>query len=107
MGDHMRKAIQGWQLAATWLLCALLMAASLDKIPDPPAVGPHGNEAKTAGLNDHREGSLNQSFKCAWPPVSFSVVVRWLDLGKAFAAVHQVAHPSQMRQASDSSPPAA
>ena len=58
----MSKATRRWQLAATWLLCAFLIAAYLDKLPDPPAVTPHGNAAKAAYLIDHREGSLNQGY---------------------------------------------
>ena len=101
----MRRAIGKWQLAATWLLCALLVAASLDKIPDPPAVGPHGNEAKPAGLNDHRDGPLSQTLKCTRPELAYPVAVRWLDLGKVFKIARHVPRASQMRQASDSSPP--
>jgi hypothetical protein len=101
----MSKAIGRWQLMATWLLCAFLMAAYLDKLPDPPAVGPHGNEAKAAYLIDHREGSLNPGYRWARSLVPSLVVVRWLDSGIVFAAAHFVPCATQMRQASDSSPP--
>jgi len=100
----MSKAIARWQLGAIWLLCAFLMAAYLDKLPDPPAVGPHGNEAKAASLNDHREGSFNQGHgsRALLPSL---VVVRWIDYGIVFAATYHVPCAKQVRQASDSSPP--
>ena len=101
----MSKATGRSQLVTTWLLCAFLMAAYLDKLPDPPAVGPHGNEAKAACLNDHREGSLDQGRRWARSLVPSLVVVRWIDSGIVFAAAYHVPCATQMRQASDSSPP--
>src|SRR5258708_4929597 len=76
---HMSKATGRWQLAPIWLLCAFLLVAYLDKLPDPPAVGPHGNEAKAVGLNDQREGPLSQSYGWARPLAPSVVVVRWID----------------------------
>ena len=106
MSDYMSKAKGSWQLLATWLLCAFIMASYLDKLPDPPAVGPHGNEAKAACLNGHGEGSVDQDRR--WAPRSLPpalVVVCWLDSRKVFSSAPPVPCPTQMRLASDSSPP--
>jgi len=105
INHHMSKAIARWQLGAIWLLCAFLTAAYLDKLPDPPAVGPHGNEAKVASLNDHREGSLDQGRGWARSLLPSLVFVRWIDYGVVFAAACHVPCATQVRQASDSSPP--
>ena len=101
----MSKVIARWQLVASWLLCAFIMTAYLDKLPDPPAVSPHGNEVKAPCLNDHREGSFEQGRRWARSLLPSLVVVRWIDSGIVFAAAHHVPCARQMRQASDSSPP--
>lgn len=105
INHRMSKALGRWQLVSTWLLCAFLMAAYLDRLPDPPAVGPHGNEAKAACLNDHREGSLDQDRRWTGSVLPSLVVVRWLDSGTVSAAAYYGPCATQMRQASDSSPP--
>ena len=41
----MLKASRRWGPIA-WLLCVLILSASLDRVADPPAVNPHGSDLK-------------------------------------------------------------
>jgi hypothetical protein len=34
-------------IAAAWLFCGFLVISSVDRIPDPPAIGPHGFDGKS------------------------------------------------------------
>ena len=33
-------------IGAAWLFCGFLVIASVDRLPDPPAIGPHGFDGK-------------------------------------------------------------
>jgi len=84
----------------SWLWCALIVAASLDRVPDPPAV-----EQRTVQLQsvDHSFEPLplvSQNFaspdpepEAVWPAP------------QAFTEAHLPPVAPLMRQAADSSPP--
>ena len=98
----MLKVIVKWPFAI-WLICAFILAASLDKVPDPPAVKPHGSAAKELRGSTHHEGSFEQDRN--WSLSVPASVMRWFDFGGVFEPEHPIRCARLVRQASDSSPP--
>jgi hypothetical protein len=82
----MLKASGKWPFAV-WLICAIVLAASLDKLPDPPAVKPHGSLVKQLRVSGHHEGSFDQDRK--WSPSAPAFVVCWFDFGRVFETEHR------------------
>lgn len=41
-----------------WAFCACVLAASLDRVPDPPAVTPHAVKIQAAGTNVHQPSEI-------------------------------------------------
>lgn len=48
------------------VMVAALVASSLDAVPDPPAVNPHGLDAKVAGVRELPNTADEQSLRFAW-----------------------------------------
>jgi hypothetical protein len=71
MCDVTRK----WMLAVILLLCAVVMFASMDRVPDPPATKPQHVAVQTSSCDLHLEGG--------YLPSSFCVV----NLGISLASV--------------------
>ncbi len=89
-----------------YLLCALIVIASVDRVPDPPSVKPHHDKAaKLCFGGQHQSAPDNdlvfeQTVLCTSPPAS---LIAWIVPGESrpeppFALC--------LRQAGDSSPPA-
>jgi len=55
----MLKVSRRWG-AIAWLLCMLIVSASLDRIADPPAVNPHGSDTKAACIHHIAESAAGQ-----------------------------------------------
>jgi hypothetical protein len=103
----MLKAIAKWPFAI-WLICAFILAAfilaaSVDRLPDPPAVKPHGSVAKELRVSGHHEGSFDQDRN--WSLSAPASVLPWFDFGRVFETEHSIRCARLVRQASDSSPP--
>src|SRR5271157_3944955 len=86
-----------------WILAALLLVATLDNLPDPPAANPRAAVCKVLHLRDHaRDAALPRSAALVTPD----------SLPASFVAVDpcESCHPSDCiviaGQAADSSPPA-
>jgi hypothetical protein len=94
-----------WRSFVTLLLSAFILAASLDRLPDPPAVKPHLTEAKAISLAGQLNASCDWERKWARSVAAALVVVRWFDLEKVFATPYPLDGPTLLRHASDSSPP--
>ena len=61
-----------------WVLGALLGIASLDTIPDPPALHPHST-ALAASQSSMAPCPIEQRLRCAWScPATQSAQVRWI-----------------------------
>jgi len=99
------KAVVKWRLLATALLCVVVLAASVDRLPDPPALRPFRSEAKTSCLDPHFDGYCKDDGKSTGVAFTPVYIVRWFDFGYVFEADHAIRHASLFGQASDSSPP--
>src|SRR5678809_211231 len=90
---------------AVRLLCALVVLASLDNLPDPPAVSPHPTGASVLSGGSHVAACFDQNQPCG---ASHSVPVfsvDWFDLAETLGARRLINDSPLVRQASDSSPP--
>ena len=85
-----------------WVLALMLMVASLDAAPDPPAVDPHGATAKAFSLLDCAGCFRDQPGAAAMPARSQTQRI-------AFIHEDEPCRPSALmeetRQATDPSPP--
>ena len=86
-------------------LCVLLVASSLDSIPDPLAVNPHTVNSKAFGLREMAGGVQEQRIDChaifAAPPP-----LRCFDLAKAGKLSRPCDDIALVGYAADPSPPA-
>jgi len=99
------KAVVTWRLMATVLLCVVVLAASVDTLPDPPALKPFRSEAKASCLDPHFDGYCKEDGKCTGVAFTAAYVVQWFDFGYVFESANPTRGTSWVRQASDSSPP--
>jgi hypothetical protein len=92
---------------AVRLLCASIVLASLDNLPDPPALQPHPTGASVLRGGNHVEGFCDQNQGCAPSHSAPSFPVYWFDFAKTFTARCLIDCAPLVREASDSSPPLA
>jgi len=89
-----------------WLLCALIIAASIDNIPDPPAVKSGTTDVRAAGamgsLQADAGGELRNLSRVPGPRIA----ARWNALRSIREARLPIAEIALVRQAADPSPPA-
>jgi hypothetical protein len=87
-----------------WVVGALLLIASVDTVPDPPAVNPH-SVSVFSRLCETPDGACEYRLNCDWS-CSSHLQVRWT----AFMSVYEPNLPSDRIAltgfATDSSPPA-
>src|SRR5450759_905703 len=94
-----------WACGTVWLLCALIVAAFLDRVPDPPAVNPDRVKSKALCVGSQFESSAYQqpdwrfNFRAAHFAASCPVCENVLEPSLSGCHLHL------MRQATDSSPP--
>jgi hypothetical protein len=101
----MMKVLLTWKLVVASLLCAFILTASLDRMPDPPAVKPHGSDAQLSNLNKYCDAYVPQDWRFHTyfsPAVS---AVPWFDPSMDLRTKSRVRLNSLLRQASDTSPP--
>ena len=101
----MVQAIAKCRSLAIGLLCAFILAASLDKLPDPPALQPGRGDAKAFCLDGHVEGSAVTGCECPRCASILLSEVHWFDFAEVFETDLKVHHAILVRDASDSSPP--
>jgi hypothetical protein len=89
-----------------WVLGVAMVIASVDAIPDPPAVNPH-TVTVVSRLCEWGGGAYEQHLSCDWSSFSSHLRTRWV-------ALTSVSEPSLSRdwivltgQAADTSPPLA
>lgn len=61
----MRDVTRKWMPAVILLLCAVVMFASMDRVPDPPATKPQHVAVQTSSCTQHLEGGYVPSSFCA------------------------------------------
>ena len=89
-----------------WILSALLVIATLDARPDPPAVDPHAVKAKATSLLGYSGEDGVQHLSCESlkvAPCLPSHSSGWADTGEPEGTTGALA---LVRHAADSSPPA-
>ena|ERR1700690_1411682 len=88
-----------------WLLCALIIAAALDNIPDPPAVKSGTTDVRAGGfmgpLQAFAGGELRNHSRLPGPRIA----TLWSALRHVFEARLPVTEVALVRQAADPSPP--
>jgi hypothetical protein len=101
----MPKKGMKWIRTAAWLLFLALLSASLDRITDPPALKPHGAQARAFSLDHPLEATPSHNHECSGWVHNLPAEPRWLSFRLTFEN-HTVGHlPEVVRQASDPSPP--
>jgi hypothetical protein len=89
-----------------WLFCALMIAASLDNIPDPPAVKSGTTDIRAAGVMGSLQtlagGELRNHARVPGPRVA----ARWNALKHVIDTRLPDTEIALVRQAADPSPPA-
>ena len=99
----MRKPGMRLSSCSVWLLCALLLCASLDTLPDPPAVRPCQIDIKTIPVTDLEISPISPlSCSCFAGP---RIVVRWIALRQVLDIKRPVDLIALVQQAADPSPP--
>jgi len=83
-----------------WILSALLVIASLDAIPDPPAVNPHGVTMRVAGERPEALPEYNSPPNPLAPFRTPGILVEDIKLNCPSFVI------AQTEQAADPSPPA-
>ena len=64
-----------------WVLCALLMIASLDAIPDPPAIDQHAIRVASPQVCKGPSSAVERPLNCIWNcPFLHPFRVRWIAL---------------------------
>jgi hypothetical protein len=102
----MLKASRRWGPIA-WLLCVLILSASLDRVADPPALNPHGSDLKalcshhTVEPAAHRAWVGSGSGFIPLPRLDASGFAQGQTSGAGLPSVRS----TEMRQAGDPSPP--
>ncbi len=93
------------QSCAIWVLGALIVMASLDAVPDPPAVNPHTVHVASR-LCQAAGGLCERRLNCNWSCASSHLQMRWI----AFTPADEPNLPSDRTaltgHAADPSPPA-
>ena len=95
-----------WARCTALVLCAFLVIASLDSIPDPPATRPPSGESKALCLREFPTVAAQHAWKAALP-VCCHVPVRFVAIAHQFEARKPSPGLVLSRYASDPSPPAA
>jgi len=93
-----------WARCAALLLCAFLVAGSLDSVPDPPAIRPHSTDLKFFNARE-AASDAQQHFNCGIASVVSCAPVRFI--APASEQMPRESTPSVVlsRFASDPSPP--
>jgi hypothetical protein len=87
------------------LLCALVVLASLDRLPDPPAVSPHPTGASVISSVSYSAAFFDQHQPCGASHSAPLFPVDWFDFARKFGARCLSNCAPLVRQASGSSPP--
>lgn len=102
--DAVSQAIHRTQRLLAFLLCLLVTAASLDRVPDPPSVKPRSGAAASLTTGIHHLPILNQD-RGSVPVASAVIAARFVEWSLLGADTLPVRSPIYLRHASDSSPP--
>jgi hypothetical protein len=88
-----------------WMLCALLVTASVDNIPDPPAVKSPAVEVGARGFSSQLATSTPEDLKCHSFRSGPQFAARWVTLRRVLEPRIPADRIALVRQAADPSPP--
>jgi len=88
-----------------WLLCALIVAASVDGVPDPLAVKSRSIEIRAVGFDSQPQAFAGGEPKCQVGLPGPRDATRWSALQHVFAVRLPITEVALVRQATDPSPP--
>jgi hypothetical protein len=102
----MPKRYRTWTTWAAWLLCFVIVCASLDRIADPPAVNSHTVDTKALCLSHNAESPSIYQHQ-AWTAHLSAVLLEISSYPyKNTSEFRQCGtHELLVRQAADTSPP--
>ena len=89
------------------VLSALMVAASMDAVPDPPAVNPHSLDLKIVGLMEVPDASPEQRLHGGSPYLALFLPVRRVDFVETVKPARPSDHIAWVSAAGDPSPPVA
>jgi hypothetical protein len=87
------------------VLSVLMVAASVDAVPDPPAVNPHSVELKIAGLLEFPDATPELHPRGVSPCFAFFLPLRRVDIVETLNPARPSDQIAWVSAASDSSPP--
>jgi hypothetical protein len=88
------------------VLSVLMVAASVDSVPDPPAVNPHGVDLKIVGLLEVPDVSPELRLHGVPPSLALFLPLRKVDFIETAAATRPSDAIASVSVAGDPSPPA-
>jgi hypothetical protein len=86
-----------------WILGALLVIATLDTLPDPPALDPH--TVKASCSRESSGDDTAQQFFCEPPSAGNALPAQWAEWADTQEPHHTAGESTLVRHAADSSPP--
>ena len=68
-----------------WVLCALLVIASVDAIPDPPAIDQHAVNVVSSQICKAPSSAVDRRLNCSWTcPSLHTFQARWVTLTSVY-----------------------
>jgi hypothetical protein len=87
------------------VLSVLMVAASVDAVPDPPAVNPHNWDLKIVGMLEVPDASPELRLNGPSPSLALSLPVRRVDFIEAATSSRPSDQIARVSAAGDPSPP--
>jgi hypothetical protein len=87
------------------VLSVLMVAASVDAVPDPPAVNPHSSDLKIVGLVDVPDASPELRLPGVSPCLALFLPLRQIDFVEAVKSSRPSDQIARVSAAGDPSPP--
>jgi hypothetical protein len=98
--------LNGRLIWVAWLLSAAIAAASLDSVPDPPAIKQRIVQSQSADSTEQLDHAVDNAWQRGFETANLRLPAHWTALREARKSACAVRLSPLMRQASDPSPPA-
>jgi hypothetical protein len=87
------------------VLSVLMVAASLDAVPDPPAINPHSLNLKAVGLIEVPDASPELRLHGLWPSLGLLLPLRRVEFVETVKSSRPSDQIARVSTAGDPSPP--
>jgi hypothetical protein len=87
------------------VLSVLMVAASLDAVPDPPAINPHSLDLKAVGLLEVPDASPELRLHGLWPSLALFLPLGRVDFIETMTSSRPSDQIANVSTAGDPSPP--